>query len=394
MKNIIIAAFAASLLGTTVYAVENSNLPVTSNEDSGCTSKLNKVSYDVKVSAENEGVSAQQLFDQAEVVKKVKPFLIKEIKKYTKMLSASDEAYSGVTTVDRIINEVCELKTPLWDAMSANQKTLMIGIDGTPNPYIRKTSHDAAVKNLQSQLDATKSTLSKTKNDLVVTKMQLTKAYKNADQAVIKAANNEIARRDAENSKKVKALEEKIALQGYQLTNLTASPHAVFVQTIPKFTDWTPMMINGHKSLCIDRAGLKTAATNVNIHAVCIVENGKLEGVNSFKIADVYSTDASDTMTLVLPNVVYKEYNLRGNLKERGVNTATYRGLRNGSRYQSFNTFSGKRVITNDPLIYNNSVVKKRTKKTAKAAEVEPLHVLIVNKGNKPVVQESTSWWH
>jgi len=385
MKKITIVATAALLFNASIFA----------SEDANCTSKLNKVSYDVKVSAENEGVSSQQLFDQAEVVKKVKPFLIKEIKKYTKMLSASDEAYSGVTTVDRIINEVCELKTPLWNAMSANQKTLMIGIDGTSNPYIRKSLYNVDVKTLQSQLDATKSKLSKTKNDLVVTKMQLTKAYKSADQAVIKAANDEIARHDAKNAEKVKALEEKIASQGDTLTTLTASPHSVGVYNTAKFHGFKTIDFkNGETGICSSGVRLK-AAEQVDLYAICIVDAGQYGGVPNLTVYEGYSTDSSDSIDFVRLPYTIKSYNMPERLRYYNASKAIQKGLRNGPDYQSAELYSGGKVITSDSQEYSNSyVAKKTTKKLVKVEKAEPLHVLIVNTEKKPVVQESTSWWH
>ncbi len=376
-KNIIIAAVAASLLVSSAYAVEDTN----------CTTPLLDRDFTVKVSQEYKGVSAQELFDQAEVVKKVKPTLIKEIKKYTKMLDASDEAYSGVTTVDRIVNEVCGLKSPLWDAMSANQKTLMIGIDGTANPYMRKTAHDA-------ELIALKSKLSATTANLATAKRELTIAYQSADQAVINNANTKIAALNKKHAQDVAALKQQVDSQSVTLTELTASPHAVGVYNTAKFHGFKTIDFgNGETGICSTGVGLKSATGPVNLYAVCIVDAGHIDGNDNARLYEGYSTDDSARIDFVRLPYTIRTKNVDSRLKYYNAPASVRKGLRNGKTYQSAIRYSGGDVITNDPQSYNNTPVVKKTK-----TQKDPLKVLVVNGNKNPVVtteakDESTSWW-
>jgi hypothetical protein len=384
MKKIILAAVAASLTVSTAFAAGDTN----------CTTPLLDRDFSVQISKEYKGVSAQQLFDQAEVVKKVKPVLIKEIKKYTKMLSASDEEYSGVTTVDRIVNEVCGLKSPLWDAMSANQKTLMIGIDGTPNPYMRKTAHDSDVLALKQKLDAANTALTNTNVALANAKAELTVAYTQADQVVVRNANSKIAVLKLQHDKDVAALEAVNAQQTATLNDLTASPHAVGVYNTAKFHGFKTIDFgNGETAICSSGVHLDTAAGDVNLYAVCMVDAGHLNNRDTVRIYEGYSTDNSDRIDFVRLPYVIKTANVINRLKYYHAPASVRKGLRNGPNYQSAIRYSGGNVITSDAKAYINSPVVRKIK-----TKVQPLEVLVVNKDQNPVLTkeakvQSKNWW-
>ena len=386
-NNIIIAAGAAMVLTSSLFAANAT--------DANCTTPLKERDFTVQVSQEYKGVSSQELFDQAEVVKKVKPVLIKEIKKYNKMLGASDEAYSGVTTVDRIIGEVCGLREPLWDAMSANQKTLMLGIDGTPNPYMRKSQYKQDLSVLKQQLQTTQSQLQQAKQEL-------TTAYKTADQAVIDEANRKIAALKLKHAKDVAALKKQADAQAVVLADLTASPHAVGVYNVQKFHGFTTIDFgNGEIGTCSTGVGLKLATGPVNLYAVCVVDAGHIDGNDNARIYEGYSTDDSDRIDFVRLPYTIRTKNVDARLRYYNAPNSVRKGLRNGPNYQSAIRYSGGDVITSDPMPYNNTpVVKTKTKK-------DPLKVLIVNEDKNPVVtrsakkvdkdgkvqKESSHWW-
>lgn len=356
--------------------------------DTNCSTPLLKRDFNVTVQKEYQGVSAQELFDQSEHVKQVKPVLIKEIKKYTKMLKASDEAYSGVTTVDRIINEVCELKTPLWEAMSANQKTLMLGIDGTPNPYMRKSAHNADVKALKEKLSATKKALAKAKAEITV-------AYKTADQRVIDEANRKISALKLRHAADVAKLNKELEQQANTLNDLTKSPHAIGVYNTAKFHGFKTIDFgNGDVAICSTGVKLLTAE-KVNLEAVCIADAGHYKGHDTVRIYEGYSTDDTNDIDFVRLPYVIKTSNVDTRLRYYNAPASVRKGLRNGPDYQSAILYSGGRVITNDPQSYYHSPVVHHKAKTKK-----PLKVQIINTDKDPVVvktvkdeENSSHWW-
>jgi len=379
-KNIIIAAIAASVLTSSLVA-----------SDANCTTPLKERDFSVKVTQEYKGVSAQELFDQSEKVKKVKPALIKEIKKYTKMLDASEEAYSGTTTVDRIIDEVCSLKDPLWTAMSSNQKTLMLGIDGTPNPYIKKTAHNADVTVLKSKLAATETALANTKKEL-------TAAYQSADRSVINDYNTKITALKQKHAREVAALQRQVNNQEVVLTELTASAHSVGVYNVEKFHGFTTIDFdNGETGICSSGVHLDVATGPVNLYAVCIVDAGHIDGNDNARIYEGYSTDDSDRIDFVRLPYTIRTKNVDARLKYYNAPNSVRKGLRNGPAYQSAIRYSGGDVITSDPMPYNNTPVARKAKTKTKVQK-DPLKVLVVNGDANPVKteevkEESSSWW-
>ncbi len=379
-KNIIIAAIAASVLTSSLVA-----------SDANCTTPLKERDFSVKVTQEYKGVSAQELFDQAEKVKKVKAIFMEPAEKYIKMLAVSGEAYNGVTTMDRVIGEVCELRKPLWDAMSANQKTLMLGIDGTSNPYMRKTAHNADVTVLKSKLAATETALANTKKEL-------TAAYQSADRSLINDYSARITALNQKHAREVAALQSQVNSQAVVLTELTASPHSVGVYNVEKFHGFTTIDFgNGETGICSSGVHLDVATGPVNLYAVCIVDAVHVDGKDNVRIYEGYSTDDSDRIDFVRLPYTMKTANVNVRLDYYNASDSVKKGLRNGPAYQSAIRYSGGDVITSDPMPYNNTPVARKAKTKTKVQK-DPLKVLVVNGNKNPVVtkeakDESTSWW-